>query len=69
MPKFLLILALIVYIIYKIGSLFFRAGAASQQLRDQQRKNFDPNFNRDRNAAKKKASTKPGDYIDYEEVK
>ena len=68
MFRILLILSLVVYVIYKIGSLFFRAGAASQQLRDQQRKNFD---NPDQNSDKRntKGGTKAGEYIDYEEVK
>lgn len=72
MFRFLLILALVVYVIYKLGSLFFRAGAASQQLRDQQRRNFDDSVRPDaNNSAKKdaKGSSKAGEYIDYEEVK
>ena len=69
MFRFLLILGLIVYAIYKIGSLFFRAGAASQQLRNQQQRNFDNNVSSDPRARKAKAGTKGGEYIDYEEVK
>jgi hypothetical protein len=69
MFRFLLILSLIVYVIYKIGSLFFRAGAASQQLRNQQQRNFDNNAASDPNGRKAKSGTKPGEYIDYEEVK
>ncbi len=70
MFKFLLILGIIVYVIYKIGSLFFRAGAASQHLRDQQRKNFDTNADAAAGRAKKnKGGSKAGEYIDYEEVK
>ena len=70
MFKFLLIISLVVYVIYKVGSLFFRAGAASQQLRNQQRKNFDNNVG-DPQANKKnnKGGSKAGEYIDYEEVK
>ena len=66
MFRFLLILGLILYAVYKIGSLFFRAGAASQQFRNnQQRANFDSS-----NAQqKKKPANKAGEYIDYEEVK
>jgi hypothetical protein len=68
MLKFLLILALIVYIIYKIGSFFFRAGAASQQFR-----NFQQQQNQARNEqGKSKKGGKynsGGEYIDYEEVK
>jgi hypothetical protein len=69
MLRFLLILSLIVYAIYKIGSLFFRAGAASQQLRNQQPRHFDNNVGADPRAKKAKAEAKPGEYIDYKEVK
>jgi hypothetical protein len=70
MFRFLLILSLIVYVIYKVGSLFFRAGAASQQLRNQQRKNFEGNMDTDPSANRpNKKGTKGGEYIDYEEVK
>ena len=69
MLRFLLILSLIVYAIYKIGSLFFRAGAASQQLRNQQQRNFDSNVSSDPREGKSKGGTKAGEYIDYEEVK
>jgi hypothetical protein len=69
MLKFLLIVSLVVYVIYKVGSLFFRAGAASQQLRNQTRRNFD-NVNPEASASKKtKSRPKDGEYIDYEEVK
>jgi hypothetical protein len=65
MFKFLLILGLIVYSVYKIGTMFFRAGAASQQFKNQQSpKNFDG-----RNPSQKKPEFKGGEYIDYEEVK
>ena len=36
MFKFLIITSLVLYLVYKLGSLFFKAGAASQQLRNQQ---------------------------------
>jgi hypothetical protein len=65
MLKFLLILSLSVYIVYKIGSFFFRAGAASQHYRNQQPRNYQP---KDPNG-KKKTTFKGGDYIDYEEIK
>lgn len=68
MFKFLLIVGLIVYVIYKIGGLFFRAGAASQQYRNQQRADSHQNFN----GAKRKETSrdyKGGEYIDYEEIK
>jgi hypothetical protein len=71
MFKILLILGLVLYIVYKVGSLFFRAGAASQQFRNQgQRRNFDT---QDAQAAakdkRKNGNFKGGEYIDYEEVK
>jgi hypothetical protein len=67
MLKFLIITSLILYLIYKVGSLFFKAGAASQQLRNQQqRKAFEGDTHHSKN---KKGDSKPGEYIDYEEVK
>lgn len=69
MFKFLLILGLILYIIYKIGSMFFRAGAASQQFRNQQRRNFDANGDAAAQKRKKGSNFKGGEYIDYEEIK
>jgi hypothetical protein len=65
MFKFLLILGLIVYSIYKIGTMFFRAGAASQQFKNQQ---SPKNFN-GKNPTEKKSEFKGGEYIDYEDVK
>lgn len=69
MLRFLLIMGVIAYVLYKIGSFFFRAGAASQQLRnfeEQQRKTSDQSK---RAQKTKKGSVNGGDYIDYEEVK
>jgi len=63
--RFLLILGLVVYVFYKIMSFFFRAGAASQELKnmkEQQKK-------ADASAKKSKGKIKGGDYIDYEEIK
>jgi len=66
MFKFLLILSLLVYVFYKVGSFFFRAGAASQEL-----KNYKQQQQRQANASssKKKSRVKGGEYIDYEEIK
>jgi hypothetical protein len=64
MLKFLIITTLVLYLIYKVGSLFFKAGAASQQLRNQQRRTVDGEDKKNR-----KANSKPGEYIDYEEIK
>lgn len=62
MGKFLLIVGLVGYVIYKIGSFFFRAGAASQQFRQQRRPEREEKQSR-------KGTIRGGDYIDYEEVK
>jgi hypothetical protein len=68
MLKLLIIVALIVYIVIKIGSWFYRAGAASQQPRNPNARNH--NMNSQAASDKKKGSTfKGGEYIDYEEVK
>lgn len=64
MLKFFITIGLIIYAIYKIGSLFFRAGAASQALREQERRNFNAN-----GSQKRSKRNKAGEYIDYEEVK
>ena len=73
MFKFLLITGLIVYVIYKIGSFFFRAGAAAQHFREYQAKQsrgFQPNNQQQPNGkATKEGKFKGGEYIDYEEVK
>ena len=62
--KYLLVLGLIIYIIYKISSFFFRASAASQELHDLKKKQ-----NPATPPHTKKSKLKGGDYIDYEEVK
>ena len=64
MFKYLIILGLIVYVIYKVGSFFFRAGAASQEL-----KNFKQQQNNNNSSKKNKGKINGGEYIDYEEVK
>lgn len=66
MLKFLIFTCLIVYLIYKVGGLFFKAGAASQQLRNQQQQKR--TFN-GADHKQPKGNSKPGEYIDYEEVK
>jgi len=65
MFKFLLIFSLIIYSVYKIGNMFFRAGAASQQLRNPPPRQQDPSPKKD----KRKGSINGGEYVDYEEVK
>lgn len=66
MFKFLLILFIIAYVVSKIGSMFFRAGAASNQRRANQ---GNVNVNQPPPAEKRSGKIKGGDYIDYEEVK
>jgi hypothetical protein len=63
--RFLIIVGLIAYVIYKVGSFFFRAGAASQEL-----KNYKHRDQANAKAPKaQKGKIKGGDYVDYEEVK
>ncbi len=67
MFRFLLILSLVGYVLYKVGGLFFRAGAASQQPRQQPKR---PQGNVDSAPKKNKdGSIKGGEYVDYEEIK
>ena len=67
MFKFLLILGIITYLIYKIGGFFFKAGVASQQFRQPDRRPQNPNPAQPKE--KKNGSIKGGEYVDYEEVK
>jgi len=64
MFRFLIILGLIAYVLYKVMSFFFRAGAASQELKDIKQKQQQANP-----STSKKNRVNGGDYIDYEEVK
>ena len=69
MLKLLLIVALGLYILSKIGGFFFRIGAASQNRNPPPRKSGD-SIHVDVNQKKDKRGTiKGGDYVDYEEVK
>lgn len=67
MLKFLIILGVVAYILYKFASFFYHAGASSQR----HRRRDDDTINVDPNASRKKSNGKfkGGDYIDYEEVK
>jgi hypothetical protein len=69
--KFLIVIGIIAYIIYKVGGLFFRAGAASQQGRTQYRNPESNSTNQSHPPKKEKRNggIKGGDYVDYEEVK
>jgi hypothetical protein len=63
--KIIVILAIVIYLLYKLGSFFYRIGAASQNLRQFHEQK------RAESSAKKSADSKikGGEYIDYEEVK
>jgi len=67
MLKFLIILGVVAYILYKFASFFYHAGASSQRQRrrDDGTINIDPDTGR----KKKGGKYKGGEYIDYEEVK
>ena len=60
MLKFIIIIGVIGYVLFKVGNFFFKIGAASQQMKQNQntrtKKTPDPKI-------------KGGDYVDYEEVK
>jgi hypothetical protein len=68
MLKFLLIIGLVFYGLYKFGSLFYKAGAASQQHFREPRKSNTINIDAEPKAKKGK-TYKGGEYVDYEEVK
>lgn len=67
MLKFLLALSIIGYLFYKVGGLFFKAGAASQQPHRPQ--DTASNVNANPVKDKKNGGIKGGEYVDYEEVK
>lgn len=68
MVKFLLIIGITIYILYKVGSFLFKIGAASQQFRENQGNgNINGAGPGDKN--KRKPKINAGDYTDYEEVK
>lgn len=66
--RFLLILGIVVYVIYKIASFFFKAGAASQQLRNQQKGPGVHPGQTSKNGSKA-GHFKGGEYVEYEDVK
>ena len=65
MVKFLIIVGIVAYVLYKVGSFLFKVGAASQQFRNNQSPG---NINGNGQENKKKPKV-TGEYIDYEEVK
>ena len=68
MLKFFLILAITIYVLYKVGSFLFKIGAASQQFRDNQG-NGNISGNGAADKSKKKPKINAGEYIDYEDIK
>ena len=64
--KYLVLLVTLFYLVYKVTTFLFRAGAAAQQNRQQR---FDRSTDTDSKKGKKSGTIKGGDYIDYEEVK
>jgi hypothetical protein len=68
MLRLLIIMALAIYILSKIGGFFFRVGAASQNRNSQQRRPDGTSVN-STPKKEKRGGIKGGDYVDYEEVK
>lgn len=71
MLKLLLIVGLTVYVLYKVGSFFYRVATIYYQFRHSDPKSFQGNGRNGSASAndKKRPSFKGGEYIDYEEVK
>ena len=65
MFKGILILCIILYLLSKVGSLFYRAGISSQQRKYQQ----PTSHQTEPDKSKRSGTIKGGEYIDYEEVK
>jgi Na+-transporting methylmalonyl-CoA/oxaloacetate decarboxylase gamma subunit len=65
--KIFIILGILFYVVYKISSFFFRAGAASQELKNY--KQQQPKPNAAPNQKNRKGRINGGEYVDYEEVK
>lgn len=64
MLKLLLIFFVVGYILYKIGSFFFRAGVMTQRMKQEQNQ-----FRAKKSAPRKNGKIQDGEYVDYEEVK
>jgi hypothetical protein len=68
--KFIIILIIVLYLLSKIGSIFFRAGVASQRGKNYQERRPNGSVHVDSVPKKqKRGNIKGGDYVDYEEVK
>jgi hypothetical protein len=65
MLRFLIIFALLGYVLYKIGAFFFKIGAVSQEIKNFKQNNGQP----DRKASAPSSKVKGGEYVDFEEVK
>ena len=68
MYRFLIISGLFIYVLYKFGNFFFKAGAASQHLRDHEKRQRAEELAR-KSKNKKGSKLSGGEYVDYEEVK
>ncbi len=73
MLRFLLILSLIMFVVFKLGGFFFRLAAGSNTNRNPQqasnRNSGNVNINRNPQQTSKNRDFKGGEYIDYEEIK
>lgn len=69
MFKFLLIIILVFYAIYRIGGFFFRVFSAGYQGHESGNHRSQGQTQEDRNPPKSKKPFEGGEYIDYEEVK
>ena len=67
MFRFLIIVGLISYVLFKVGGFFFRMGAHSQS-RTQPPRQPQADFQQPKKE-KKGGAIKGGEYVDYEEVK
>ncbi len=70
MLKFLLIIAISIYVLSKFSRLFFGLGTPSSQRRTYQRpSDGNVNVNSASHKSRNKSDIKGGEYVDYEEVK
>jgi hypothetical protein len=69
MFKFLLIIIIAFYAIYRIGGFFFRIFSASHQGQESPDQSSNAQTRVDRNSKNEKKPFDGGEYIDYEEVK
>jgi len=67
MFRFLIVVGLISYVLYKVGGFFFRMGANAQNRNSPPRQT--QTDSQQPKKEKKGGSIKGGEYVDYEEVK